>query len=82
MEVEKVVSVAEVKDLIEKGLTHQQISDQLKDANSNSSGLSAMSVRRFCAKYNIRKNCCMENEDLKKEVRQCVMQVKILNIFN
>lgn len=65
-----------IRDRIEKeGRTHQDVSIQLKTIYPTCKGLSAASVRRFCAANNIHRTPRLDQSTLDSLVHQNVMRV-------
>ena len=82
--VSRLISVKDMESLVGQGLTYDQISERLRVEHPASKGLSSMSVRRFCKKNNIGRNCKLNKEELMKEVFQCTSEVTfhtVISIF-
>ena len=64
--VSRLISVQDLESLVEQGMTYEQISDKLRIKHPLSKGLFSISVRRFCRKVNIGRNCKLNKKELIK----------------
>ena len=82
MAVASVTSAEEVNQMIDEGLTYDEISDYLQEKNPQVKGLSSRSVRRFCKTKNIEKKCRLTKEDLHKKIFEKQLEVILFtNIY-
>ena len=65
----------EVRTLVERGETHDQISHHLKQIYPNRRGISARSVRRFCSQRDIRQRNEMNDDELDRVIESRVSAV-------
>jgi len=65
----------EVRKLVERGETHDQISHHLKQIYPNRRGISARSVRRFCSQRDIRQRNEMNDDELDRVIESRVSAV-------
>ena len=73
---EEYVSVDEIRNFVfKRKMTHKQISEELQQRNPGVRGLSEMSVRRFCSKYNIHQTTQISDGELDCVVLKAVSQV-------
>jgi len=76
MALSDIISSEEMKSLVlTERKSHKEISNILTERNPGTRGLSAMSVRRFCAKYGIRTRTTLNVKEIENEVSKCVTQV-------
>ena len=84
MAVSRLILARDMECLVGQGLAYDQISERLRVEYPASKGLSSKSVRRFCKKNNIGRNCKLNKEELMKEVFQCTSEVifdTVISIF-
>ena len=82
MAVSRLISVKDVESLVGQGMTYKQISEKLRIEHRASKGVSSMSVRRFCKKNSIGRNCKLKKEELMKEVFQCTSEVNFDTVIS
>ena len=70
MAVSRSISVKDMESLVGQGMTYEQINEGFRIEHPASKGLSSMSIRRFCKKNNIGRNCKLSKEELINEVFQ------------
>ena len=64
-----------MESLVVQPMTYDQISERLRIKHLATKGLSSISVRRFCKKNNIARNCKLNKEELMKQVFQFTSEV-------
>ena len=64
------ILVKDTESSVEQGMTSEQISDKFRIKHPTNKGFSSMSVRTFCRKINIGRNCKFSKIGLMKEVFQ------------
>ncbi len=75
---EEYVSVDEIRNFVfKRTMTHKQISEELQQRNLGVGGLSEMSIRRFCSKYNIHRTTQISDGELDCVVLKAVSQVSL-----
>ena len=72
-----VMELEEVTEMVLRGMTHKQISEELQRQFPSSKGLSKRSVRRFCKEHDIHKP---RGPDLDAIVSDSVEEVSIFSI--
>ena len=74
---EDIVSVNFIENLIvRQRWTHKQVSEELKRTYPYVRGLSEMSVKRFCSKYNIHRTSRLSDGELDLVVQDAVNKVR------
>ena len=63
-------TIDDVKSFVEQGLSYEEISSQMKNLHPRAGGLSERSIRRFCKEHNINKNCPMQKNQRRKQLKQ------------
>ena len=66
---------SEVSNMVLKGMTHKQISEELRSRFPSARGFSERSIRRYCAEHNIHK---LKGPDLDVAVRQATEEVRCI----
>lgn len=66
-----------IRDRIESKHTHQDIAAELQQMHPNTKGLSARSIRRFCAQKNIHFSSRLTESQVDQAVESAVAQVTI-----
>ena len=82
--IEKIVTARYVKELVEeKGKTHREVSDILRQQHPGVNGLSERGVRRFCATNHIRRHdsrlTCVDVDNL---VTSAIVEVSVASFYN
>ena len=75
MAVSTVISIQEMKNFIQSGMTYDQISSMLQSKNPTARGLFPRSIRRFCQINNLGRNCKLSCKEIRTKVYQCVSEV-------
>ena len=75
MAVSTVISIQEMKNFIQSGMTYDQISSMLQSKNPTGRGLFPRSIRRFCQINNLGRNCKLSRKEIRTKVYQCVSEV-------
>ena len=75
MAVSTVISIQEMKNVIQSGMTYDQISSMLQSKNPTARGLFPRSIRRFCQINNLGRNCKLSRKEIRTKVYQCVSEV-------
>ena len=75
MAVSTVISIQEMKNFIQSGMTYDQISSMLQSKNPTARGLFPRSIRRFCQINNLGRNCKLSRKEIRTKVYQCASEV-------
>ena len=75
MAVSTVISIQEMKNFIQSGMTYDQISSMLQSKIPTARGLFSRSIRRFCQINSLGQNCKLTHKEIRTKVYQCVYQV-------
>ena len=81
-----VMDEADIRRMVEEGISHSEISYRLRRRHPGVRGLSERSVRRFCFEHDIHSNSGVSNRELRQIVEAGVREVNCkyvhtLNIY-